>query len=527
MITLYHEYRGPYDQVDDPQNPGVFTYRMEHYRYDFDETTETVTSVQLTDEYGSGGYQGATPPPESYGLATTEEFHDTCQGTTYRGFYHDGHGGFTVQEVQDSPLCGYTGGGSGNPAPSPVPGCRDPKATNYNSAATVEDGTCTYAPDARVPVFAVPLLNSLRFVQPEATDTCTTFETLENTFFCQQTRPGQQMRPHYRQKVQRCDVLTLQVLTDFTGLTATVRRPGTTTAVATFTGERVRRYTGTADPLTVTLSAGAGGLTKLTTAAGTLPETLRRAARLTLSGAATGTYRVQQAGRELDGTAYLLLTRPWAAVTGAVQATWALMGVGFDVWEVTLDWADVDNGEYEVELRATDATEPAAVAVSEPLLLADAHPNTVLIEYWNRDNAFGLEFTTGLVGRLRVGGTFFKLKPSGTSQQHRSSSGVPTLLSSTAQRGILLETFELPDWLHEKLFVVLRLDGLRVNGREVLGQGDYEWTPVAGYPLSGGSATLEQLGWLGAGHGHDTGGPGPSLADNLLVTNGGSFLRLH
>lgn len=31
-------------------------------------------------------------------------------------------------------------------APPPVPGCTDPSATNYNSSATVNDGSCTYPP---------------------------------------------------------------------------------------------------------------------------------------------------------------------------------------------------------------------------------------------------------------------------------------------------------------------------------------------------------------------------------------------
>ena len=35
---------------------------------------------------------------------------------------------------------------SGDPTPTPIPGCTDPLATNYNSAATVSDGSCQYPP---------------------------------------------------------------------------------------------------------------------------------------------------------------------------------------------------------------------------------------------------------------------------------------------------------------------------------------------------------------------------------------------
>jgi len=37
------------------------------------------------------------------------------------------------------------GGGGGNPT-SPKFGCTDPKATNYDSTAQYNDGSCTYAP---------------------------------------------------------------------------------------------------------------------------------------------------------------------------------------------------------------------------------------------------------------------------------------------------------------------------------------------------------------------------------------------
>ena len=418
-----------------------------------------------------------------------------------------------------------TGAGSANP----VPGCRDRKATNYNPAATQADGTCVYDPAERMPVFRVPLLNSLRFVQEQTSDTCSAFETPDNTLFCHQQRPGQRVRPRYRQKVQRCDQHVVQVLTDFASVTAVVRTVGSSAVVATLIGERVQRHTGAATPVSVLLQAGQNGLTHLVAAAGaSLPETLRHAERLRLSGAASGSYQILQTGRKADGTVYLQLTRPWTGpVAGAVQAAWDLTGVGFDVWEVGIDWSAIAPGEYEVELRATDPIEPDAVAVSELVWLADYHPNTVCIDYRNEDNAYGMVFTTGITPRLRVEGSFYKLKPSGSSQVHRSSSGVPTLLTSTAQRGILLETMELPDWLHEKLYVALRVDGLRINGQQVLCSGDYEWSQVQNVPLSGGSALCEPVRWLGVGNGNDLGALGAVADEDLLVLNGNRFLRLH
>ncbi|WP_375436667.1 hypothetical protein [uncultured Hymenobacter sp.] len=55
----------------------------------------------------------------------------------------NGQGGETATLTQaNSPLCGY------NPPvdPSPVRGCMDPEASNYNAAATQDDGSCVYDP---------------------------------------------------------------------------------------------------------------------------------------------------------------------------------------------------------------------------------------------------------------------------------------------------------------------------------------------------------------------------------------------
>ncbi|SNC62218.1 hypothetical protein SAMN06265337_0626 [Hymenobacter gelipurpurascens] len=407
-------------------------------------------------------------------------------------------------------------------------GCTDKAALNYNAGASFEDGSCQYTAPIRIPSFRAPLLNPLRFVAEAPVDGISVYQTPDNTLFCHESRPDQTVRPTYRQKVQRSDTHTLQVLTDYSGVTARVRRPATGAVVATLPFTLKQRYTGTADPVAVTLSEDASGVTRLTITAGPMPETLRRAVRVQLQGGASGTYVVRQTGLASDGSTYLLLSRPWTGAGANVQVRWELSVVPFNVWEVALNWATLAAGEYEVELRGTDATQPDAVLLSELVLLAEYHPNTVLLEYSNRDNAYGMVFTTGNISRLRVEGTFYKRKPSGTSSVHRSSSGTPTLLSSTAQRGILLETIALPDWLHEKLYLVLRLDGLRVNGQPMLCPGDYEWSQVQRYPLSGGTATLEPLQWLGAGNGDDAGSVLPPSSDNLLVLHPtGDFLKLH
>ncbi|MET4106053.1 hypothetical protein [Hymenobacter sp. UYP22] len=404
-------------------------------------------------------------------------------------------------------------------------GCTDRAAENFNPTARYEDGSCTYTPPVRTPVFRVPHLNPLRFVLEQATNNCSVFEGLDNTLFCQQHRPGQQMRPLYRQKVQFCDVLRLQVHTDFTSVQAEIYQHQTGQLVRTQPLALVQRLTGLSDPLPVSLREYPGGLSAVVAEAGGLPSSLRRAARLTLAGGAAGTYRVREVAW-LEGEQVLVLTRPWKPAPGDTTARWQLDIVNFNVWEVALNLAGLVAGDYQVKLRGTDTAEADVVAVSEPLHLASEHVNTVVVEYRNRDNAYGMVWTTGAQGRLRLPGTFFRRKPAAESTVHRSSSGTPTLLSSTVRRQIVLETAGLPDWLHEQLTVIFRLDDVRVQGRRVLAPDGYEAAEVRNYPLSAGTVTLELLNGFGTGNGTDSGAL-PATNDNLLELRAGGFLKLH
>jgi hypothetical protein len=90
-----------------------------------------------------------------------------------------------------------------------VTGCTDPSALNYAEGATNENGTCTYSPPAPpAPFFNVPLLQALRFVVRGGD-----FETMDNVLFCEQARPGQQMRPYFYQLVERGDTAAYEVST--------------------------------------------------------------------------------------------------------------------------------------------------------------------------------------------------------------------------------------------------------------------------------------------------------------------------
>lgn len=446
------------------------------------------------------------------------------EGTPNGDFTIEADNGLASSSVPVTIACAAVPGGGTPPPVTTVTGCTDVEALNYNAVAKVEDGSCQYTPPAPLPAFfQVPLLQTLRFIVRGGA-----FETLDNVLFCEQTRPGQQVRPYFYQLVEFEDVVRVQVLSSYPQVAASLFRHGGAQVGPDVPLTQVLKLNGPATPIAVVLKQDvASGTTQLRAATGgALPPSLLAAARLTLGGAAAGTYRITDAvpGSVVSPDDYLVLNRPWVAVAGAITATWLLSGPGFNVWEVELPLAGLAAGYYQVRLRASGGGFADAVAESEPLHLKRQHANTVVLDYANADNGFGLVFSTGITPRLRVPGTFFRQGNGGSESTYRATSGTLSLLSSTGTRLRQLETYALPAYLHEKLFLVCRLDALRVNGVACVTDQSYEVSEQRTYPLAAGRIVLEEVNFLGAGNGDDLGiETGP---DNGLLLRGGGYLLL-
>lgn len=431
-----------------------------------------------------------------------------------------------VYDAGPNHLPGFSRAFTVDPAPVQVRGCTDPTATNYAAGATADDGSCQYTPPVVKPFFSVPLLQSLRFVVRGSLR-----QGFDSLLFCEQPRPGQQKRPYYYQLVQYDDQLRVQVLTSYDQVAATVYHHGGAAAGAAVALQRVLTLSGPTAPLPVVLSEHAPtGTTQLrAVGGGALPPSLLAAARLTLGGAVSGTYRLTQAtpGSLLLLDDAVVLNRPWQAVgAGAVTATWLLTGPGFNVYEADIPLDALGAGYYQVKLRASSSTQdwPVVTADSEPLHLKARHADTVTLDYKNADNCFGMVFSTGITPRLRLWATFFRQKNGGTLTDYEDSAANRTILSSTATRLTTLETYGLPAYQHERVYLALRLDYVLVNGERHATPAAYETSDVRTYALSGGHADLQKTSWLGVGNGDDAGVD--DAPDNVLGLINGDYLLL-
>jgi hypothetical protein len=428
-----------------------------------------------------------------------------------------------VHDAGPSPVAAFSVTIDVGSPPQATLGCTDPQALNPTAGATADDGSCQYTAPTVLPFFNVPLLQSLRFALRGGP-----VQGFDNLLFCEQPRPGQQKRPYYYQLVQSDDVVRVQVLTTYTNVTASIYHHGGSQVGAAVPLTLALHLQGQAAPLAVTLSENvATGTTRLAAAAGgALPPSLLAAARLRLAGALGGTYRITQAtqGTLLVLDDYVVLNRPWAPVAGAVTATWQLLGPGFDVYEAELPISTLAAGYYEVKLRATQAGWPSQLAESEPIHVKAVHATTVAVDYRANDNCFGLVFTTGYTPRVRVLATLFRQKNGGTESSYTDSAARLTILSSTATRLVPFETYGQPAWVHEKLFLALRLDYLLLDGVPYVTPAAYETSDVRAYPLSAGRADLQQKDFLGEGNGHDVGVDDSPVAGGFRLADGGYLL---
>ncbi|GAA4393626.1 hypothetical protein [Hymenobacter koreensis] len=404
-------------------------------------------------------------------------------------------------------------------------GCRDPAALNYDPLASV-DAPCTYPVAlAQTAVLSVPPSGSLRFYLPESRN------PLDRVAFADRNLVGINPKA-YCQKVNKADSVTIQFKSNFANHTVQLR-PCNGGPARTFPVRRLVQGQGNTATFAGYLRAHdtSASQARLYFAYATLPYPFVVGQRLGLGGTGTaldGEYPVVAVREDVAaGAPYVLLNAPYAQATtqqrldASVTLTYDLQR--FDTYEVTLSFGAVANGCYVATIAATDPELGTARAVSEPLDVQPSHPDSVEITWRNFDNAYALNYTAGLVNRVRVTGRFQDWDVDGEDETLDESNGRTLLLRSTAKRVLQLDVFALPNYVHEKLGLAFKHDLVTVDGLEVVKNGKYERTPVERYPLWNGRVLLWQAEWLGAGNSDDLGNI--NQGQGFIIVNGG-FLRV-
>ncbi len=173
----------------------------------------------------------------------------------------------------------------------------------------------------------------------------------------------------------------------------------------------------------------------------------------------------------------------------------------YKVWEKAISIVGLD-GLYYVEITGTDADLETYTARSEPLSIGPTQCNTVKLEYFNDDVAFGIDYeNSSLEFDIRIPAYFNRTADAIERELFEDSGGNSSLISAKGTRTRVLKASELiPQWLIEKVNIALLHDNVEID--DVAVSSDQSWPyelisdrqlwaePEANIILASGSSTF-------------------------------------
>lgn len=411
-------------------------------------------------------------------------------------------------------------------APQPKRGCTDPNATNYDSDADVDDGTCVFAPPPVKPVFIVPRMNSLRMVKSQVYDNYDNFATINNQLFCETDYLGR-FNPGYHQKFVFEDVIVTQFQSNYETHKATLHRNGQSAVVAELPITMKQQNQGLPRDFLGWIAAhNQPGETRIYFNTLNLPVQFVAGDTLFLINADTynGQYAIQAVNDDNEiGAPYVVITKEYTEIEARKDVTVQTLYdvLPYNVYEFPLGLALRSAGEYYVKLEATHPDRGDIIYRSEVFSLKREHPGTHCIRYRNNDNAYEIVYATGIIHVLRVESETFEEYTKGTRTIHRNPDNTSRKLQSTTQQMFTWRTYKLPTWLHTTLAVAVEHDYVEIDGMEVLCEEGYSKpTFINLYALADSSAEMEVVGFMGIGNGPDEGDIDASGSGFIIVQGG-------
>lgn len=370
----------------------------------------------------------------------------------------------------------------------------------------------------------VPILNPIHFSIQEEVDNITVFQSLDNLLLCNQ-RFGQTAKGRYNQKIVKTDIITIQFNSNFPTHTVKLKdKDGT--IVKTFGVVKKLSLSDYVQDFAIRIRAYPGQPTKskVSFIAGSLPVPVEVGDVFNILNNAdgfNGSYEVTAIEvSETTGTSYLIinLTYDAAGATSAATGRFLNNEEDYDVFETVLNFSDVANGFYYLEIIGSDQAGNFITAVSEPIDIKASHPNTVLIEYSNADNCFDMSWETGFIGVLRVDALIGHKRITG-GERSVVRNGRYDIIKTDAKKSRILtfEVFMIPPYLQEKLGCIFDLDTYYINKVQYQSVEGTSFNFNFKSLLASGSIELEQIGWFRKFNSHDVG----SISDGGFITRNG------
>lgn len=374
----------------------------------------------------------------------------------------------------------------------------------------------------------VPFMNSLTFVK-RAEENCSNPQQLDNRLFKDQVYPGYKKEVNYFNKIAACDPSKiLQFNSDYQNFEIQLRDYCTDELIRNFPFTLKEKNIGNIEQFAIRLTdhPDVVNQTRVYFEVGAPPIPLEVGDTFTIVNSLdgfNGDYNIVNIANDaLAGYPYLVISKQYTPTDPSVQADgrFYVDTTNFDVFESLLNFDSLEDGQYWVVLQSADGN---AIWDSEPIEVAAEHEGTNLVKYRNRDNAFGMTWTTGYIGELRVESVLFKRIPGGERSMSRNANFSLTKVNAKKSRILIFETFMLPPYLHEKLSVAFDCDAFTINDIACQASDGYgEPAYIDRFGLSNSSIKVEQQNWFGTYNSDDIG----SVADGGFLQHETGFIKL-
>lgn len=542
-MSLYAEFRGVYYKLSNVNLADEGNYLDVSFSYLSTITTSNKVPIQIFlvwDEDVLGDNAGASGTVQLDNLGV-KEYEPELTPLTVTGIVTN----VTSNGGSDGQIALTIGGGSGNttilwddatndnPKINLIANIYTVEVTDNITAEVVTVIFEVNEPVADAPIvgttFYVPTTQSIRMVEEVIPNNCETFQNADNVLFCKEFSPYYVKKDYY-QKVAKCDLLNMQFRSNYPNHEARLLDYRTGVEIVTFPITLERANTGVESQYNIRIENHGNSQSRVYfSGGGALPIPLVEGSSFEIVNNADGINGRYEIIQILDdtllGSQYLVINFSYvlASPSSLAEGVFVTNVLDYNVYQFPMDLGVLSNGLYKVEVNAMDSgLVIQRTAISEPIELDVVHENTLYFEFNNIDNAFDIDYQTGITGKVRVEARNFKRVPSQTKETIRNTDGELKTLISKPQRKFLIEFYQLPPYLHEKLSVIFQHDNININGVAFQTEEGYEEPQyLLRYPLANAQIIVEQSNWFTTYNTDNVGGvngePAGIIANEALI----------
>ena len=382
-------------------------------------------------------------------------------------------------------------------------------------------------PSFKIPTVDFPIANSHRMVITTGPMVSGAVQNYDNQLFSSMRFPFEKEVCRYFQLLTAVDATRVQWRSNYADHQLQLRKVSDNSLVATLLAGKTTAYMNYAVTGAATLTAGAAGFTQVYFDNG-LPYYYEIGMDVTISGLVSmnGTYTIKDI---LPGTGaaaglqVLLLQVTYAPVPATSACT--LAGTynieDWEVWEVSIAWGAYPVDQYYFTISGSDPAFLPFLATSEPVDVQVSHDDTLKVEFYNTDNGFKIDYSTGVKHLLRLNARLGLPKNGGVIEGMEDSVRRYIKLKEVVTRTVDMEVWDVPFYLLEKLAVAMAHDSFIVNDIAYATEEKMETTEFEMDALMQGRAKLRQVDF----NNENSTSSGLNISNTIINTNTDSDMQ--